>query len=224
MFHQNSMSNDLTKTEPRLFCKLSKNIWLSPQKLKSNSVESTCSRPAMCLSWMAIWRRTWTSERATLGQTEGSASISSRRFHKSWAALAAQLHTDGPRYSTQLGLSQPNERQSTLCIVSISIAELRSCLAKTSRFYVVFKLRSQFICQKTDCWVFSWLKVKCYWDVMDCAPNVNIFRELQVVHDTGYFSSHVSPEEDWQQVQNNFAVQISHGSILVRWFDIGLCW
>lgn len=34
---------------------------------------------------------------------------------------------------------------------------------------------------------------------MDCAPNVNIFRELQVVHDTGYFSSHVSPEEDWQQ-------------------------
>ena len=35
---------------------------------------------------------------------------------------------------------------------------------------------------------------------MDCAPNVNIFRELQVVHDTGYFSSQVSPEEDWQQV------------------------
>eukprot|EP00094_Tigriopus_californicus_P014344 TCALIF_13910-PA protein Name:"Similar to Klf6 Krueppel-like factor 6 (Mus musculus)" AED:0.29 eAED:0.29 QI:62/0/0/1/0.66/0.25/4/0/230 len=34
---------------------------------------------------------------------------------------------------------------------------------------------------------------------MDCAPNVNIFRELQVVHDTGYFSSQVSPEEDWQQ-------------------------
>ena len=58
---------------------------------------------------------------------------------------------------------------------------------------------------------------------MDCAPNVNIFRELQVVHDTGYFSSHVSPEEDWQQVQKIFAVQISHGSILVRSFDIGLC-
>lgn len=34
---------------------------------------------------------------------------------------------------------------------------------------------------------------------MDCAPNVSIFRELQVVHDTGYFSSQVSPEEDWQQ-------------------------
>ena len=39
---------------------------------------------------------------------------------------------------------------------------------------------------------------------MDCAPNVNIFRELQVVHDTGYLPlssrSHISPEEDWQQV------------------------
>lgn len=34
---------------------------------------------------------------------------------------------------------------------------------------------------------------------MDCAPNVNIFRELQLVHDHGYFSSHVSPEEHWQQ-------------------------
>ena len=38
---------------------------------------------------------------------------------------------------------------------------------------------------------------------MDCAPNVNIFRELQVVHDTGYFSSQISPEEDWQQVNSN---------------------
>lgn len=34
---------------------------------------------------------------------------------------------------------------------------------------------------------------------MDFAPNVNIFRELQVVHDKGYFSSHTSFEEDWQQ-------------------------
>lgn len=39
--------------------------------------------------------------------------------------------------------------------------------------------------------------------IMDCAPNVNIFRELQVVHDTGYFSSQVSPEEDWQQVSTS---------------------
>ena len=35
---------------------------------------------------------------------------------------------------------------------------------------------------------------------MDCAPNINIFRELQVVLDTGYFSGQISPEEDWQQV------------------------
>ena len=35
---------------------------------------------------------------------------------------------------------------------------------------------------------------------MDCAPNVNIFCELQAVHDTGYFSGQISPEEDWQQV------------------------
>jgi len=34
---------------------------------------------------------------------------------------------------------------------------------------------------------------------MDSAPNVNIFCELQAVHDTGYFSSQISPEEDWQQ-------------------------
>ena len=44
---------------------------------------------------------------------------------------------------------------------------------------------------------------------MDCAPNVNIFRELQVVHDTGYFSSQVSPEEDWQQVINYLFVGLS---------------
>ena len=44
---------------------------------------------------------------------------------------------------------------------------------------------------------------------MDCAPNVNIFRELQVVHDTGYFSSQVSPEEDWQQVINYLFVCLS---------------
>ena len=36
---------------------------------------------------------------------------------------------------------------------------------------------------------------------MECAPNINIFRELQVVLDTGYFSGQISPEEDWQQVR-----------------------
>jgi len=36
--------------------------------------------------------------------------------------------------------------------------------------------------------------------IMD--PNVNIFKELQVVHDTGYFSGQISPDDDWQQVRN----------------------
>ena len=43
--------------------------------------------------------------------------------------------------------------------------------------------------------------MQAHFNNMDCAPNVNIFRELQVVHDTGYFSSQISPEEDWQQVK-----------------------
>lgn len=41
---------------------------------------------------------------------------------------------------------------------------------------------------------------------MDCAPNINIFRELQVVLDTGYFSGQISPEEDWQQVSTSYIV------------------
>ncbi|XP_046364071.1 Krueppel-like factor 6 isoform X1 [Haliotis rufescens] len=34
---------------------------------------------------------------------------------------------------------------------------------------------------------------------MDVLPSGNIFRELQVVHDTGYFSSQPSLEDTWQQ-------------------------
>ena len=45
---------------------------------------------------------------------------------------------------------------------------------------------------------------------MDCAPNVNIFRELQAIHDTGYFSGHVSPEDDWQQVCEVNVVNITN--------------
>ena len=37
---------------------------------------------------------------------------------------------------------------------------------------------------------------------MDILPSGGIFRELQVVHDTGYFSGHPSFEEDWHQVRN----------------------
>ena len=36
---------------------------------------------------------------------------------------------------------------------------------------------------------------------MDVLPSGNIFHELQVVHDTGYFDGKVSPEEHWQQVR-----------------------
>lgn len=40
---------------------------------------------------------------------------------------------------------------------------------------------------------------------MDILPSgiteeFNIFRELQDIHDTGYFSSHSSIEDQWQQV------------------------
>ena len=41
---------------------------------------------------------------------------------------------------------------------------------------------------------------------MECAPNINIFRELQVVLDTGYFSGQISPEEDWQQVRSHIKI------------------
>lgn len=37
---------------------------------------------------------------------------------------------------------------------------------------------------------------------MDILPSGNIFRELQDIHDTGYFSSQVSIEDEWQQASN----------------------
>ena len=40
---------------------------------------------------------------------------------------------------------------------------------------------------------------------MDVLPSGGIFRELQAVHDTGYFSGQASLEEDWQQVFCIFA-------------------
>ena len=60
-------------------------------------------------------------------------------------------------------------------------------------------------CSALNGWRYKWPKVSdkrargCVFR-MDCAPNVNIFRELQTVHDTGFFRGHVSPEEEWQQV------------------------
>jgi krueppel-like factor 6/7 len=35
---------------------------------------------------------------------------------------------------------------------------------------------------------------------MDVLPSGNIFRELQDIHDTGYFSAQPSLEDHWQQV------------------------
>ena len=87
--------------------------------------------------------------------------------------------------------------QSTLCIVSIKLLSWNLPRPVSTE---------QNYCQKIDCWVFWGLShgfVKWFLKnnpIMDCAPNVNIFRELQLVHDHGYFSSHVSPEEHWQQV------------------------
>lgn len=36
---------------------------------------------------------------------------------------------------------------------------------------------------------------------MDVLANHSIFQELQLVHDTGYFSAMPSLEENWQQVR-----------------------
>lgn len=36
---------------------------------------------------------------------------------------------------------------------------------------------------------------------MDILPSVNIFRELQDIHDTGYFSAQPSLDDHWQQVK-----------------------
>lgn len=38
---------------------------------------------------------------------------------------------------------------------------------------------------------------------MDVLANYSIFQELQLVHDTGYFSAMPSLEENWQQVRTS---------------------
>ncbi|KZC04895.1 Krueppel-like factor 7 [Dufourea novaeangliae] len=40
---------------------------------------------------------------------------------------------------------------------------------------------------------------------MDILPSGNIFRELQDIHDTGYFSAQPSLEDHWQQVRIYFS-------------------
>lgn len=59
---------------------------------------------------------------------------------------------------------------------------------------------------------------------MDILPSSNIFRELQVVHDTGYFSAQPSLEDRWQQVRACLCVSVlvktvSHLFINLRLVD-----
>lgn len=42
---------------------------------------------------------------------------------------------------------------------------------------------------------------------MDILPSGNIFRELQDIHDTGYFSAQPSLEDHWQQVKMNLILK-----------------
>lgn len=43
---------------------------------------------------------------------------------------------------------------------------------------------------------------------MDVLPMCSIFQELQIVHDTGYFSALPSLEEYWQQVKQDVGVVV----------------
>lgn len=42
---------------------------------------------------------------------------------------------------------------------------------------------------------------------MDILPSGNLFSELQDIHDTGYFSSQVSIEDQWHQASIQFWIQ-----------------
>ena len=45
---------------------------------------------------------------------------------------------------------------------------------------------------------------------MDILPSGNIFRELQDIHDTGYFSAQPSLEDHWQQVRMHLHLNSYH--------------
>ena len=55
---------------------------------------------------------------------------------------------------------------------------------------------------------------------MDVLPSGGIFRELQAVHDTGYFSGQASLEEDWQQVFCIFANLLTGASMACNWVSV----
>ena len=60
-------------------------------------------------------------------------------------------------------------------------------------------------------------EVKILDDIMDVLPSGGIFRELQVVHDTGYFPTQGQPsfEEDWHQVRG--ALYITLHTLVSKW-------
>ncbi|XP_064118207.1 Krueppel-like factor 6 [Macrobrachium nipponense] len=62
---------------------------------------------------------------------------------------------------------------------------------------------------------------------MDVLPSGGIFKELQLVHDTGYFSSACSLEERWQQVSRTEPHQplatCIRTAFLQRYVSIDVC-
>lgn len=81
------------------------------------------------------------------------------------------------------------------------IGELISSLNKFSLLYIPVQ------------YIFTWMCLLLYVSVfyncdlwtwtMDILPSVDIFRELQDIHDTGYFSVQPSLDDHWQQVINS---------------------
>lgn len=51
---------------------------------------------------------------------------------------------------------------------------------------------------------------------MDVLPMCSIFQELQIVHDTGYFSALPSLEEYWQQVILLFVLNITNVKLPIK--------
>lgn len=59
---------------------------------------------------------------------------------------------------------------------------------------------------------------------MDVLANYSIFQELQLVHDTGYFSAMPSLEENWQQVRDDAFSLLFRETDGVRSWDVCAAW
>lgn len=66
-------------------------------------------------------------------------------------------------------------------------------------------------------WFHLWLVNSCLSLTMDILPSGHIFRELQDIHDTGYFSAQPSLDDHWQQVSRN-----SKNRVLSNCFHIAI--